>query len=205
MPLKDTGTETTPFTLPLQTDRRKNADDGFYGRLKYVLKHNVPRAVGGSKFAADSLLGFGGSPIMIGVSACYLMARMTLMLFGGTPVKSEEPEKTMWSRLVEKTVPSFVKNQPLEFASILGTIAAAGFVLEGILHNQPASVATGIIAGVGETIIWAFPYFGTRRDIFHEAADPQEQSLWYILPSFKRSTRPVRVPAAGFKLCDSFD
>lgn len=125
--------------------------------LKRTLKHNVARLVGTGKFAADGLLGMGSSSIMIIVSILYLMARVVLIAFGTTSsAKKNIKKKNIFKEFLEKTIPDFVRYNPIETAVFLGTIAALGFVLHGVLYAQPAMVFTGIAALSGETIIWLF-------------------------------------------------
>lgn len=139
---------------------------GFFGRMKDKLRRNVPRLVGGGKFTADGMLGFGGSPVMMTVSALYFMARTTLMAFGGTAEPGEEPkEKSKLRKAFDSVIPKYVRNHPVETASVLGTAAAVGFIVEGVVNKQPLSIATGLAAGLGETIIWAVPYLRTQFDL----------------------------------------
>ena len=136
--------------------------------IKTVLKDNAARGVGGTKFGADAMLGFGGSPIMVGVSGLYIAARLILMVFGTTALKqntSDGKAAGYYKKICDKIVLPVIRSHPVETASFLGTLAALGFIAEGVVNKQPVSIAVGLLAVAGETVIWAKPYFDTRRDL----------------------------------------
>lgn len=150
--------------------------------LQQLAKHNVARFVGGGKFTADALLGVGTSPIMVVVSVLYLLARVILMAFGSSTAGVATPQKKhLFKEFIEKTIPEFIRHNPVETAAFLGTAAAMGFILHGLYHHQPLMVFTGIAAATGETIIWLLPYL--YRDLalkqdFSSALKAETPRFW---------------------------